>query len=512
MNRRHERLCLPALQPCTAAAGHAGAAGDEADRAGTHHDALSRQRWRRAAASALLLLAMLWSGLASAQVPPTLFVDDASVFEGNTGTRILILPVRFVGAQPNTVTGTVSVIGLTGAGFSPATGGTACGPGIDFVQFTNVPFSIPPNTPNGTLSVNIAVCGDAAVEPNEHLFVSFANIVGAQCFEGTCNALGTVLDDDGPPGLSINSISVSEPVALGATRTASFTVSLDRTINQPVSVNFATRNGSARASCQFCSPAILFGDYRTSAGSVTIDANTPSKTFSVTVLGDELQESSETFFVDLSAPVNAVIAVGTGRASIQDTTLFIGGFELGPDDARLRSDEQQAFSVNWTVPDNLVWRNLKSIDLRLRGGHGTALWVRWDEASNRFSLCQKSNRGGAGHAGDDGGDDDDGDHARHSHAGASRVVCTPGELPGSAAVLSTPLARLHMAGTTVIGSGPTGQSVELKLMLSLTGRAAGHSYRLELAAADDFGNLDAFVRASELRVLSADRRRAGLGD
>ena len=118
MNRRHERLCVPALQPCTAAAGHAG---DDADRAGTHQGALSRQRWRWAVASALLLLAMLWSGLASAQVPPTLFVDDASVFEGNTGTRILILPVRFVGAQPNTVTGTVSVIGLTGAGFSPAT-------------------------------------------------------------------------------------------------------------------------------------------------------------------------------------------------------------------------------------------------------------------------------------------------------------------------------------------------------------------------------------------------------
>lgn len=492
MNALHDPRLMPALKPRTA-------------------QSRLHSRWRRAAASALLLLVTWWSGLASAQVvPPTLFIDDASVFEGNAGTSILRLPVRFSGAQPNTVTGTVSVIGLTGVGFSPATGGTACGPGIDFVQFTNVPFSIPPNTPNGTLSVNILVCGDAVVEPNEHLFVSLNSVVGAQCFEGNCNAVGTLLDDDGPPRLSINSISVSEPVALGAARTASFTVSLNRTINQPVSVNFATRNSSARATCPLCSPAIVFGDYRASSGTVTIAANTPSNTFNVTVLGDGFQESTESFFVDLSAPVNAVIAVGTGRASIQDTTLSIGGFELSPDNAQLRADEQQAFSVNWTVPDNLVWRNLKSIDLRLRGGHGTALWVRWDEASNRFGLCQRGNGGGA--------DDDDGagaggvNNTHPARSSAASIVCTPGELPGSAAVLSTALARLHMAHTTVTGSGPTGQGVVLKLMLSLTGKAAGHSYRLELAAADDFGNLDAFVKASELRVLRADHRQARLGE
>jgi hypothetical protein len=33
-----------------------------------------------------------------------------------------------------------------------------------------VPFSIPPNTPNGTLSVTIAICGDTTLEPDESSF------------------------------------------------------------------------------------------------------------------------------------------------------------------------------------------------------------------------------------------------------------------------------------------------------------------------------------------------------
>ena len=463
------------------------------------------RRW--AVAASLASVAALLPGLAQAQVPPTLFIDDASVFEGNTGTRILRLPVRFVGPQPNAVTGTVSVIGLSGASFNPATGGAACAAGIDFVQFTNVPFTIPPNTPNGTLSVNITICGDAAIEPNEQLFVSFSNVFGAQCFEGTCNALAALLNDDGPPAMSINNISVSEPVVRGAGRTASLTVSLAHPTAQAVSVTFTTRNGTALAACIGCTPAVIFGDYNGKSGTLTIAANALSGTIDVTVLGDQIQENSQNFFVDLSAPVNATIADAAGQVTILDTTLSIGGFELSPDNATVQVEEQLAYSVHWTVPDNLVWRNLKSIDLRLRGGHGTALWVRWDESSNRFSLCQAPASAGKGRGADDDSDDDDDDQPVPAQRVKAQAVCAPGELPGSSAVLSTALARLHLADSTVTGSGPTGQAVTLKLVVSLLGKSAGHTYKLELAAADDFGNEDSFVRASKLSVVKPGHRR-----
>src|SRR6476620_920881 len=103
------------------------------------------------------VLLALSSGTAMAQAP-FLFVDDASVFEGNSGETILKLPVRFVGTQSGTVTGKVSAIPLTGTGFKTPFGAVSCGnSGGDFEQFNDVPFSIPPNTPNGTLSVNISI-------------------------------------------------------------------------------------------------------------------------------------------------------------------------------------------------------------------------------------------------------------------------------------------------------------------------------------------------------------------
>ena len=139
--------------------------------------------------------------------------------------------------------------------------------------------------------------------------------------------------------------------------------------------------------------------------------------------------------------------------------------------------------------------------MRLRGGHGTAPWLRWDEASNEFRLCQ---RAGLGRDRDDADDDDDDDDkdlgSARSNAAAPRATCSAGALPGSAAVLATPFASLHLADTSVQGSGLTGPSVTLKLDLRFSGKAAGHTYRVELTAADDFGNADRFVKASTVSV------------
>ena len=50
---------------------------------------------------------------------------------------------------------------------------------------------------------------------------------------------------------------------------------------------------------------------------------------------------------------------------------------------------------------------------------------------------------------------------------------------------------------------PLGPLVTLKLGLTMIGKSAGHDYKVELAAADDFGNEDRFVRAGELSVSKA---------
>lgn len=456
---------------------------------------IARSLLRGCAALAGLLL----FAVATANAQPILIIDDGASFEGNPGTNpILKLPVHFSGAQPNTVTGFVSATPLSGTGFNPATGGAACGPaGVDFEQFANVPFSIPPNTPNGTLTVNIRICGDATIEPDEHIFVNLSGVTNATCLEGTCNAVATIVNDDGPPSMVINNISVSEP-ALG-NRTVAFTVSLNHPSTQQVSVNFATRDGTAKSACSTSSPCTVV-DFDRTSGTLTIPASTSTQTnltgqINVVIHGDNIRENDETFFVDLSSPVNATIADGTGQATIHDTTLTIGSFDVTPDNETVMLDEYITYSVIWTVPEGRVWRDLTSVDFRIRGPH-KPLWLRWDEAANTFSLCEK----GGKH--NDASDDDTEDDGPANGPGAN-VVCTPGGIPGTPGYLETSTARVNLLDSSVVGSGPTGRSVTLEIALELIGKAEGHKYNVDLAAADDFGNVDNFVHASKLSVLKS---------
>ena len=423
--------------------------------------------------------------MAAAQAVPILVISDAAIVEGNSGTSILTLAVNFSGAQPGTVSGVVSATPLSGSFFRPATGAAACGAaGVDFEQFTNVPFTIPPNTPNGVLSVNIRICADTLFEPDEHIFVAMTGIVGATCLEGTCSAVATIINDEAPPVVSINSISTSEPSFI--TRTATFTASLNRPSGLPVTMNFATRNGTAKATCQLCSPPVTLGDYEARSAQLSIPAGATSATIAITINSDSIRERAEDFFVELTAPLNATLGTGTGRAVISDTQLLTGSFDLSPGEVEARLGEKVLYTLDWTVPPHQVWRNLSRIDLRLRGAHDTALWLRWDEASNEISLCRRASNAG--------GLDD------HEGPAQQTAVCGDAALPGSGAILATPFALVHLADTVVKGSGPSGDHVTLTLAITPVGRSAGHTYKVELSAGDDFGNADAFERAGSLIV------------
>jgi hypothetical protein len=72
-------------------------------------------------------------------------------------------------------------------------------------------------------------------------------------------------------------------------------------------------------------------------------------------------------------------------------------------------------------------------------------------------------------------------------------------------VLETELGKVYLDESSVIGSGPTGQSVTLNLAISLGPKATGR-YVVELAATDDFGNEDDFVDASDLLIRAGKER------
>jgi hypothetical protein len=109
-----------------------------------------------------------------------------------------------------------------------------------------------------------------------------------------------------PPSVSINDVTVTE----GNTGTvdATFTVSLSFAHDVDVSVHYTTANGTATAG----------SDYSAASGDVIIPAGQSSRTLTVAVTGDRLAEPTETFAVNLSAPVNATIGDGQGTGTILD--------------------------------------------------------------------------------------------------------------------------------------------------------------------------------------------------
>ncbi|HZS33338.1 MAG TPA: Calx-beta domain-containing protein [Methylomirabilota bacterium] len=117
-------------------------------------------------------------------------------------------------------------------------------------------------------------------------------------------------------GLSISDAVVTEGNA--GTTAAVFTVTLSPPSAQTVTVQYATANGTAVAG----------SDYQAASGTLTFNPGETTKTITVLVNGDTLDEPDETFVVNLSGATNAGIADGQGVGLIQDDdpppTLAIG--------------------------------------------------------------------------------------------------------------------------------------------------------------------------------------------
>jgi uncharacterized delta-60 repeat protein len=106
--------------------------------------------------------------------------------------------------------------------------------------------------------------------------------------------------------LSISNARVTEPDS--GTTNAVFTVSLSAAAPTAVKVAYATADGTATAP----------DDYSSTKGTVTIPAGSTMATVAVPVVGDTVQESTETFKVKLSCPSNAGLADPVGKGTVID--------------------------------------------------------------------------------------------------------------------------------------------------------------------------------------------------
>jgi hypothetical protein len=208
-------------------------------------------------------------------VPPTLSISDATVTEGNTGTRTATFTVRLSAASAQTIT----VAYLTGNGTATA--------GSDYQSAGGTLRFAPGET---TKTVIVPVNGDRIPEAAETFAVNLSGATNAAVGDG--QGIGTILDDE--PRISITDVNRLEG-RKGQTTLFTFTVTLSvpgSTLgyDQPVTMSFRTANGSATTGND---------DYVAKSGTLTFAPGETTKTITIEVKGDNKREQDEYFFLDL---------------------------------------------------------------------------------------------------------------------------------------------------------------------------------------------------------------------
>jgi hypothetical protein len=403
---------------------------------------------------------------------PAVTINTTPVTEGDSGTVNAVFTVSLSALSQRTI----SVDWVTPAAFLsitiPATPSTNCGPGIDYISGSGR-LTFPPSPPGATAppapqTINIPVCGDVLDENDEPFGVRISVPDDHATIGGNPVAVCIILDNDPSPTLSLNNPLVLESDF--SSRNAVFTLSLSQPSGRAINFNYNTSGTSAKAG-SLCGSG-TGTDYITTTGSGTIPIGATTATINVPVCGDLISETNETFQLNVSTSGNPIILL-LGRCTILDNDAGFsrGTFDLTPVESSVAVREPLMYAYTWTVPSPLNWHDLESLELRIRDGEDTIISLRFDEATQTFSLLNE---------------------AKDEFAKAFAA--------GSSNSLQTAQATLDLAGTSVKGSGPTGPSITLNLALSFKPQAAGRTFIVEVAATNDGSTRSEFMQAGTLTV------------
>lgn len=246
-------------------------------------------------AAALAVAAPLAAQPAPTELP-SLSVADVTVAEGNAGVTIVTFVVALSFPAPHRVT----------VGYATADG-TALAADGDYAA-TEGTLVFEPGASSAT--VEVAVQGDTVEEPDEIFFLVLAAPRGATLAVDRAEA--EIVDDDGAalpgagPTLSIEDAQVTEGDT-GRTRVR-LTVELSAPVPVPVTVEWATADGSATAG----------EDYEAASGRLRFPARATSRTLTIDVLGDGVEEGDEELAVGLANPTGAELGRDVAIVSILD--------------------------------------------------------------------------------------------------------------------------------------------------------------------------------------------------
>ena len=163
---------------------------------------------------------------------PALTINDVSVAEGDTGSVAATFTVTLSAVSGRNVT----------VGYATANN-TAVAPG-DYTAVSSTLTFTPGQT---TKTVTVQVNGDLIAEIDETFFVDLSGATNATI--GDSRGVGTIIDDDTQPTISIGDVTVTE--GNSGTVNANFQVSLSSASGQTVSVGYSTADGTATAGSDY---------------------------------------------------------------------------------------------------------------------------------------------------------------------------------------------------------------------------------------------------------------------
>lgn len=225
---------------------------------------------------------------------PSLTINDVTLAEGNSGVTSFVFTVSL----------SADATDKPVAFYIATSDGTAKASYNGYVDYVPTSYSgyLSFSPGETTKTVPVLVNGDTRDEYDETFVV---NLYAMNAFIADGQGVGTILDDDPPPALTINDVSLAE--GRYGVKFLVFTVTLSAASDKTVSVNFTTANGTATTANN---------DYAPTWGTLTFAPGETTKTIMVQIYGDRKKEANETLFVNLSGALEALIADGHGLGTI----------------------------------------------------------------------------------------------------------------------------------------------------------------------------------------------------
>ncbi|MEX2393995.1 MAG: Calx-beta domain-containing protein [Actinomycetota bacterium] len=251
---------------------------------------------------------------------PILSINDATVSEGDSGTKAATFTVTKTGSTANVVT--VNYATANGTGASPATAGS------DY-DATSGSLSFGPSETSKTISVTIN--GDTTIEPNETYTVGLSSPTSATIGDGS--GLGTITNDDVARDITVTDVTVVEGDV------ATFTIEATHPEEGDVTFDVATADGTATSIDDYTEvPSTL----------VTIAGGEMSMEVDVDTTEDSVGEVNQTFDIELSdVSANGVLVDQDATATIVDDDARI----LSVADVTVTEGGVATFTVTGTNPD-----------------------------------------------------------------------------------------------------------------------------------------------------------------